>query len=254
MTATGALTFARYAYPPNALGFCGPDDGRLLLEYASAGTADGGLVEAASAFSGAWPYLELIAGNVGLDDPLDAAVVEAYWLGNHLLDHIDRSRFGNDLERRFKARSGSDWEHLVPAIPGGGLPHHSFHVFAVYPWVGLMRSGIVDEPLRVIDRCRIRWGRVVATLDQDVLVRYQPLQWNGADLRLGPDTIETVRFTDDGLRLVGTLRPGDAVALHWDWVCDRLSDEQESRLRFYSNRMLDLVNRLPVSGATALLS
>jgi len=225
----------------------------LLLEYANADTLDGGLVEAAGQFTGAWPYLELIASSIGIEDPLDPLVVEAYWLGNRLLDGIDRSRFGDDLETRFRARTGAGWEHLVPAIPGGGLPHHSFHVFAVYPWVGLMRSGIVDEPLRVIDRCRIRWGRVVAVMDQDLVVRYQPLRWDTTGLHLGPDTIETVRFAENGLKLVGELRPGDAVALHWDWVCDRLTDEQESRLRFYSNRMLDLVNGLPVSGPRAIL-
>jgi hypothetical protein len=253
MTAAGALEFARYAYPPNALGYCGPDDGNLLLEYADAEEADGGLAEAASQFSGAWPYLELIARNFGLDDPLDPRVVEAYWLGNQLLDNIDRSTFGKDLETRFRARAAHGWQYLVPAIPAGGLPHHSFHVFAVYPWVGLMRSGIVDEPLRVIDRCRIRSGRVVAMVEQEVMVRYRPLRWDSAGLHLGPDTIESVRFAEDGLRLVGQLQPGDAVALHWDWVCGRLSDEQESRLRFYSGRMLQLVNRLPVSGPAAIL-
>jgi hypothetical protein len=184
---------------------------------------------------------------------LDALVVEAYWLGNRLLDGIDRSRFGDDLEARFKTRTGSEWQHLVPTIPAGGLPHHSFHVFAVYPWVGLMRSGIVDEPLRVIDRCRIRWGRVVAVVDQDVVVRYQPLRWDVTGLHLGPDAVETVRFAENGLRLVGELQPGDAVALHWDWVCDRLTEEQEARLRFYSNRMLELVNQLPLSGPAAIL-
>ncbi len=252
MAANGALTFARYAYPPNELGYCGPDDGRLLLEYADAATSDGGLVAAAGQFSGAWPYLELIAGSVGLD-PLDALVVEAYWLGNRLLDGIDRSRFGEDLEARFKTRTGNEWQHLVPTIPAGGLPHHSFHVFAVYPWVGLMHSGIVDEPLRVIDRCRIRWGRVVAVVDQDVVVRYQPLRWDATGLHLGPDAIESVRFAENGLRLVGKLQPGDAVALHWDWVCDRLTEQQEAGLRFYSNRMLELVNQLPLSGPAAIL-
>jgi hypothetical protein len=253
MYADGALTFARYAYPPNALGYCGPGDGRLLLEYADAETVDGGLVEAAGQFSGAWPYLELIAGSVGLD-PLDPLVVEAYWLGNRLLDRIDRSRFGDDLEARFRARAGNGWQHLVPTIPAGGLPHHSFHVFAVYPWVGLLRSGIVDEPLRVIDRCRIRWGRVVALIDQEVAVRYQPLRWDSTGLHLGPDAIETVRYAEDGRRLGGELQPGDGVALHWDWVCDRLTAEQEARLRFYSNRMLELVNRLSLSGPATILS
>ena len=39
----GPLLFARYAYPPNELGYCGGDDHRALLEQTSAGVVDGGL-------------------------------------------------------------------------------------------------------------------------------------------------------------------------------------------------------------------
>ena len=67
----GALLFARYAYPPNALGYCGAGENRTLLEYGEAGVSDGGLVQLARSFEGAWPYLELIAGANGIDDPLD---------------------------------------------------------------------------------------------------------------------------------------------------------------------------------------
>jgi hypothetical protein len=51
----GALLFARYAYPPNALGLCGADSPRTLLEYGNARESDGGLAELARTFDGAWP-------------------------------------------------------------------------------------------------------------------------------------------------------------------------------------------------------
>ena len=81
MTA-GPLLFARYAYPPNALGLCGADETRTLLEYGDARASDGGLAELARTFEGAWPYLTLIAQANGIADPLDPRVVEAYWVGN----------------------------------------------------------------------------------------------------------------------------------------------------------------------------
>ncbi|MEO6208381.1 MAG: DUF6390 family protein, partial [Candidatus Limnocylindrales bacterium] len=74
----GASLFARYAYPPNELGYCGPQDSRAVLEYGAAGVVDRGLVELAKGFAGAWPYLETIAGMAGIPDPLDRRVVEAY--------------------------------------------------------------------------------------------------------------------------------------------------------------------------------
>ena len=37
---SGALRFAAYAYPPNALGYCGPDASHQLLEQVAAGVDD----------------------------------------------------------------------------------------------------------------------------------------------------------------------------------------------------------------------
>ena len=45
----GPLMFVRYAYPPNALGYCGPDDFAAFREYAVAGVVDQGLVKLAQA-------------------------------------------------------------------------------------------------------------------------------------------------------------------------------------------------------------
>ncbi|MDQ4131396.1 MAG: DUF6390 family protein, partial [Actinomycetota bacterium] len=161
--ALGLVLFARYAYPPNVLGYCGPPDHQALLEYGSARVSDPGLAELARSFQGPFPYLTLIAGAAGIDDPFDARVVEAYWVGNRLLDGIDTALFGNVLMDRFRRVAGPSWRYLAEAIPAGCLPHHAFHVFGVYPWVGLLASGRSDLPLHVLDRCRIRWGRVVAT-------------------------------------------------------------------------------------------
>jgi len=75
----GPVLFARYAFPPNSHGFCGPGDSTAFFEYGVAGTDDRGLRDLSQQFAGAWPYLELIAEATGLDDPLDRRVVEAYW-------------------------------------------------------------------------------------------------------------------------------------------------------------------------------
>jgi hypothetical protein len=47
---------------------------------------------------------------------------------------------------------------------------------------------------------------------------------------------------------------GDWVALHWDWVCDKLTDRQLRALRGYSQRHLDMVNhRVDHPGTVAAL-
>lgn len=254
-TADGPTLFARYAYPPNELGYCGPDDHRSLLEYASAGKVDPGLAQLARGFSGAWPYLELIATATGIGHPLDRRVVEAYWLGSSLLHRIDMRTFGQSLRDRFRQRAGPGWGYLAEAIPVGALPTHSFHVFGIYPWVGLLRGERVDHPLHVLDRCRIRWGRVVAVDGERAVVASQPLTWDGRALGLGAYREETVTHANGGLGLAAEVRPGDWVSLHWDWVCDRLSRRQLTNLRRYSLLELDVTNRrVSRPGAAVVLS
>ena len=238
----GPLLFARYAYPPNERGYCGPADSRALLEYGSAGVVDPGISELARGFTGAWPYLQLIAGESGIPDPLDHRVVEAYWLGNELLDTIDVTHLGNSLRDRFGPRSGSSWSYLAETIPAGALPHHSFHVFGIYPWVGMLRGEHGDHPLQVLDRCRIRSGRVVAAQGDAVVVQSRLLLFDGLKLHLGPEMEETVVAEVDGYGFVGDLQPGEWVALHWDWVCDRITDRQRHNLARYTHHHVEMTN------------
>ncbi len=240
---SGPTLFARFAYPPNALGYCGPDEHRTLLEYAASGVVDGDLRSLAGGFDGAWPYLELIAAASGIGDPLDPRVVEAYWIGNDLLAHVPLSLLASSLEARFRGPAGRGWSRLSEVVTAAPLVQHGFHVFAVYPWVGLLRGLDGGEPLQVLDRCRIRWGRVEEVLDDRAVVRVRRLVWDGHTLALGPPVVESVFVARDGYGLAGPLKRGDAVALHWEWVCDRLSPHQLASLRAVTASHLDLVNR-----------
>jgi len=237
----GPVLFARYAYPPNSLGYCGPVDHSLLGELMTAGdAARAELREATTAFDGAWPYLQLIGHATG-HDPLDPAVVEAYWLGNSLLDKVDLLMWGNSSDDRFRSRAGWEWDKIVDALNAGGVPNHAFHVFCVYPWVGLLRSGAVEQALEVLDRCRIRWGRVIDRVgDGSLLVASEPLEWDGHDIHLGPERVETVNVSIDPA--AATIDPGDTVAMHWDYVCDRISDVQLGRLKRNHDLHLAIAN------------
>jgi hypothetical protein len=263
----GPGLFARYAYPPNALGYCGPGDPDGLLEEGAAfdpsmgGDARGEIraatreiADRARSFEGAWPYLELIAVANRIRDPLDRRVVEAYWVGNSLLDAVTPSLLGGSIESRFRPRTGRAWEKLVEVFPAASRPHHSFHVFAIYPWVGLLRTGHVDEPLRVLDQCRVRWGLVEEVHGDVALVRSRPLTWEGGKLGYGPARLETATVARSGLGFVGGLRPGEWVSLHWDWISDRLTKRQRESLAHYSALSLAAVNGTAHPAPNAVLS
>ncbi len=251
-TAPGPLLFARYAYPPNALGLCGADGPRELLEYGDAHVSDLGLAEVARTFDGAWPYLELIAGANGIGDPLDARVVEAYWVGNELLGSVSPSDLARNIADRFSGRIGRAREHIDDTIAAGAVPHHCFHVFAVYPWLGLLRTGVVDQPLHILDQCRITPAVVDSVGPHDTLtVLARPLGWAGGRLFLGEPAARAVRWQTDGLAFVTEPQPGDRVSLHWDFVCDRLSPRSARSLLAANERAIRAVN---VAGAAAGLA
>jgi len=248
----GARMFVRYAYPPNALGYCGPDGFR---DYAEAGVVDQGLVKQVQAFSGAWPYLELISSGCGIKDPLDRRVVEAYWVGSELLDRVALGQLGDSMTARFRKQVGNKFQFLAEGVLAGGVPHHSFHVFGVYPWVGLLGNDrLTRHALTVLDRCRVRWGKVTAVHGDQATVESRPLGWDGRLLTLGEPATETARLPLNEVALAGGIASGDRVALHWDWVCDKLTDRQLRALRGYSQRHLDMVNhRVEHPGTVAAL-
>lgn len=241
----GLTLFARYAYPPNELGYCGPGDHRALLDYGATGVTDGGLGELARGFTGPWVYLTLVAGAAGIDNPFDARVVEAYWIGNKLLDQVEPLDFTNALHERLRPRSGSSsaGNGLTEAVPSGAAPDHNFHVFEVYPWSGLLGGNHDEKALNVLDRCRIRWGQVVEAHGGQATISYRPLTWDGERLELGEPTTETVTWAHDGLGFVDTLRPGDWVSAHWGWVCDKLDARQLANLRRRTAAQLAATNR-----------
>lgn len=245
MSLAGAALFARFAYPPNELGYCGPDGFGDLF---AAGFDDSSIAAEAArlarGFEGAWPYLELLAGAAGLDDPLDVRVVEAYWIGNGLLDRVRANDWGWHLVDRFGPRLGHQVDRVTVGVGAGGVPTHAFHVFGVYPWVGLLREGRGGaEPLRVVDRCRIRWGTVAAREGDHAVVLARPVAWVGGRLVLGEEVDEVVRVARDGVAIGGSIEAGAVVACHWDWVCQRLRADQAARLRAVTVAQLAVANR-----------
>ena len=160
---------------------------------------------------------------------------------------VPPAALASSLGDRFEHRAGRTFGPLVQAV-SGGVAHHSFHVFAVYPWQGLLRAGMEGPPLEILDRCRIRWGRVEKVIGDLVTVRSRPLSFNGSRLVLGDEQLEQARRGFDGMVFTVDLEPGDMVSLHWDWVCDRLSPTTCSWLRYCTQRNFDAVNALAQPG------
>lgn len=240
---SGPWLFARYAYAPNKLGYCGPPESATLatagIDAAHAAEVD--VRAAARRFSGAWHYLEVLAKLTGIDDPLDQGIVESYWLGGGVNDSISSRAFGEELLARIAPEAGHYWAHLTEDLIEEAAGDHCFHVLGVYPWSRMLsRFGACltpaapgpspGHPVHVLDRCRIRWGTVLSRDGAEIVVSVRRLVWDGAALGLSEPAEETVAVAVDGLSFLPDVAPGEQVSLHWQWLCDRLSAEQVTRL------------------------
>jgi uncharacterized protein DUF6390 len=239
----GALTFGRYAFAPNQLGYCGPDDNAALFQYVAEKTADQGLIELERRFEGAYPYLCLIASSNGIADPFDVRVVEAYWIGNSLLDGVDARSLGESMRERFGARmKGTDLKWLMTKI-GAARPHHNFHVFDIYIRTGLMRDDTARVAVSAMDSCRISWGKVVGAEGAELLVERPELVYANGQLALSEARAARVARQRDGHGFVDDVKAGDFISIHWSWACDKLTSSELQRLRRATESCLELANQ-----------
>jgi hypothetical protein len=230
----GAEMFARYACVPNHLGYCGPQDTRLLL-----GSRDE-IERAARQFTGAWPYLEVMSQMTGISDPLDHRLVDSYWLGGGVGAELSQSSFTAELLEIIAPQAGHYWSHLTEDLVDEAAPDHCFHVFGVYPWSRLLGKGADEHPLSILDNCRISWGTVVSTDGTSAVVSSSRLRWSGSKLSLSAPEQRTVEIA-----ILGDISvcSGDLVALHWSQICDRLTPHQVVRLEDTTRRQLHATTR-----------
>lgn len=221
------------------LGYCGGPEDRELLEYAAEDAADDGMNQLIKQFQAAYPYLCFIAESSGIGDPFDSRVVESYWVGNSVLDHVRPKDFHEYLTENIARRIPKRLQkYMVGKVPAGARPHHSFHVFDV-----CMRTGALADQVEVLDKCRISWGVVQSISDDTVSVRYDPVILHDGKLAMGRPSVRETRRSAEGLSYLGGLQTGEIVSMHWGWVCDRLSPVQVGRLSAETNHHIRIANK-----------
>jgi len=238
----GLTLCTRYAFMPNKLQYCGGDKNKELFEYGVRNTADPFLTDFLKEFQTLMPYLQLIAESNKIKDPFDYRVVEAYWLGNELLEGVTMKKFyshfidGLNLKKKLKPK---DFEKLIGKIPHNALPHHSFHVFNVW-----LRTGNLPiiHTLATMDNCRISWGKVLDVDKNDLEVLSSPLIINGNKLALGKAIRKKIIYKFYNKSFIEP-KVNDWISFHWGWACDILSSAQVKNLIKYTWQSIELANR-----------
>ncbi len=236
----GTNRFIRYAFMPNKLRYCGGDDNSEMFAYALAAVREPPLETILRKFTGAMPYLALIARSNGIADPFDDRVVEAYWIGNELLDHVEVRDMYASLRERYSARLSPRLMALVAnKAPEGARAHHSFHVFDAWRTA----EDLTGDVLATLDNCRISWGTVQSIEGADVIVDRCPIEMHEGKLVFGGPQRDRVTRLIGGKGFVTRVAPGDIVSLHWGWVCEVLTPRQVANLSRFTDHHLRLANR-----------
>ncbi|MFH1631629.1 MAG: DUF6390 family protein [bacterium] len=235
------LKCSKYAFGPNRLHYCGPDANNEILAYIDSGATDPGLGIMLEKFQTLYPYLELIARANNIADPFDDRVVNAYWLGNSLLDAVDRQRMYSHLLDVTKSKDkmgAKPFEYVVDKIRTRAVPHHSFHVFNIWKRTGFNEA---EHTIESMDLCRISAGKVIELSGPFVKIETDELKLVDGKLALVPAQKQISRPFEVDIKLE-ELKVGDLVSAHWKMICEPITERQKVDLTHYTNLSLALAN------------
>jgi hypothetical protein len=249
----GAILAARHSFMPNRLGYCGPDENEVLFDACLNNRASKELLDALKGFQAAYPYLRFIAQSQGFEDPFDYRAVEAYWIGNDVLQNIAPNDFYDHLRERFEKKFPKEHvKKLFETNPFAAFPHHALHVFNAFSSMSSSPEALVnpsaapdEQVARLMDKCRISWGKVLHAERGMLRVEYEPVQRTQGKLLLGKAVETDVTAEVQGRSFVNGVKPGDWVSFHWGFACATLTPQQVANLRKYTLTDMRLANSVP---------
>ena len=245
--AKGMLFHAKHAYMPNRLGYCGPDDRGVILEYLEESRGGEGLEATLKEFEAAYPFLTLIARSTGRE-AFDYSVPEAYWIGNRLLESVPQGEFARFSHRELKGRDEGAVMKSFRTLRGSARPNHTFYVLSTFAGPAVkdgpdFTNESARKVLKAVDDCRVSWGVVKEVGRRTLKVQSRALVMDGGPLSLGEPAVRTVGY-DPLVKPFSEVKPGAVVSLHWDHACEVLTLRQARNIEKYTRGALASANEL----------
>ncbi len=231
-----AIGFAcRYSFITNKLDYCGKTGAFTeLLDYIQAPKKEKQekVCELLSSFFGLHSYLQLIAES-NKKNWLDFDVLEAYWLGNNLLENIRHREFQRTILSLQNFGLPRDIaEKKAVFLPRNLLPQHSAHVLHV---------NFITQKLAPIEKnlsnCLIQWAQVQGQkFDGRIIAKGIELfsQNNEFVLR------EKNKLLQNPFSLQAEKR--DFVSVHWNNAIALLEEHQLENLKKFTLQNIHAVN------------
>ncbi len=237
----GAGISARFALPPNSKRYCGT--GEFALKFAaylgnSAAPERIALENSLKKFTTHYAYLKLIA-QANCLEPFDSQVTEALWIGNRLLESVEKKDMQNLLLGQFCGAGMLSKEKatkLAEDMPDGFVPHHSFHVLYIHTI-----SGVIEPSVKNADLCRPSWGKVISLDGNKARLKSQKLVKQNGKLALQECEKKAGRWCAE-IELLPELKKGDIVACHWGVAVMKISESQAKRMEKYTKMNIAAAN------------
>lgn len=230
---SGPKIAALYGLIPNKLGFCGPRQ-KKLREFIRGKLGIPEIIPVLKQFEAAYPYYQLIAKKNKIKEPLNKRVVEAYWIGNELLDKIKTDDLRKLIVKTFSGPgllSKKQAEKKAAKIPEDSKPHHSFHVLILGSITGRVNF---ENNTKLKDICRISWGRVNDVKKDKIIVNYNPLIGKEV-LKFGQPVKKELIWDKE---ILPEVQIGDWVSFHWKYAIQKLNERDILNLFDYTNDTL----------------
>jgi hypothetical protein len=174
-------------------------------------------------------------GQISGLDPYDPKIQEAYWIGNDLLKSVDREDAQKVLLQFYK-RSELPREYmneLNDVLSKPAILHHNFQVAKI----AVIDSGGMWDRLDPVNNCMVRSADISEISDDRIKVNAVRLIKNRHEFSLEKKD-EFVKYDQN---LVGNLKTGDKVALHWGTVAMELSKDQEEQLIYWTQEVAKII-------------
>ena len=233
---------SRYSFGPNRLHYCGPDANRELRDLIESGKSDIGLSILLKQFKTLFPYLKYIAGINKIKDPFDSRVVEAYWLGNELLEKVEQRTLFDFLIDSLKVEDKlkkKEFNWLEEKIKKGAVPHHSFHVLNIWD-----QMGHTDhlENLERMNECRISSGTITNVSGPEIIASTEPLIYENGKFALSSKISKSLTRQLEAEYDIEQIKPGQIVSIHWSVPCEVITPKQAETLHKYTLKNIEFAN------------
>ncbi|VVB65947.1 Uncharacterised protein [Candidatus Gugararchaeum adminiculabundum] len=231
----GITLASHYAFPPNEKGYCGKESFSKILREADAAQ----IQEELKKFKAHYAYLSLIARENG-KKPFDYEVVEAFWIGNGLLEKVSHEALKTFIEKELFAGKKEQEERakkLAAELPGGMLPHHSFNALYIN-----FVTDAAEKTVENFDACCVtvaevreiaRNGKTARVIRNAVV-----LGKNGAKFAFEKKE-ETIELEKNGFKFVEGVSRGDLISVHWGMAMQKLTREQADAIEKYTKINMD---------------